>query len=79
MPHFQADCVSLTSLSLVQLIQAWWLSGLECRCLNREVLVSSPTDAVSYLWQVRLPHGMLLEYPKRMAAGVRIRIRNSFI
>ena len=56
MPHFQAGCVSLTSLSLVQLIQAWWQSGLERRSLNREFLVSNPTDAVSNLGQVRLPH-----------------------
>ena len=33
-----------------------WLSGLERRSLNREVLVSNPTDAVSNIGQVRLPH-----------------------
>ena len=45
--------------------------------LNREVLGSNPTDAVSDLGQVRLSHvaykslGMLLVYPGRMAVGVK--------
>ena len=35
---------------------AWWLSVLERRSLNREVLGSNPTDAVLNLGQVHLPH-----------------------
>ena len=53
---------------------ARWQSGSERRSLNREVLVSNPTNAVLNLGH-RLPLpkslGMLLVYPNRMAVGVK--------
>ena len=47
------------------------LSGLELRSLNREVLGSNPTDAVSNIGQVRLPH---VAYVSRDASSISERI-----
>ena len=49
-------CQVATGITGEQVSGAPWLSGLECRSLNRKVLRSNPTGAVSNLGQVRLPH-----------------------
>ena len=63
---------NFTSTKLVrdvlQVIMQWG-TGLDRRPLNREVLGSKPTDAVSNLGHVRYPTlslGMLPVHPKRM-------------